>query len=101
MLSKVQSPKSVDIGHRTSDYIQVSVSDTGIGIPKDQLGKIFDKFHQVKGTVDELKGPKGTGLGLSIVKGIIEEHGGKIWADSEMGKGTTFYFTLLTTVDGI
>jgi len=99
--SKVQSQLTSDIGHRTSDYIQVSVSDTGIGIPKDQLGKIFDKFHQVKGTVDELKGPKGTGLGLSIVKGIIEEHGGKIWADSEMGKGTTFYFTLLTTVDGI
>ncbi|MEW6555826.1 MAG: HAMP domain-containing sensor histidine kinase [Elusimicrobiota bacterium] len=91
--SKGKEVDSTGILHLAS-CIEVAVADTGIGIPSDQLAKIFDKFHQVKGTVDELKGPKGTGLGLSIVKGIIEEHNGKVWVESELNKGTTFYFTL-------
>lgn len=76
------------------DFVKISVSDTGCGIPKDDLDKIFDKFYRVK--LKELKGKKikGVGLGLSIVKGIIEAHGGRIWAESEAGKGSTFTFIL-------
>ncbi len=69
--------------------ILVSVSDTGPGIAPENLTKIFDRFWQV----DSAK-HKGSGLGLSIAKGIIQAHGGKIWAESELQKGTTFYFTL-------
>jgi two-component system sensor histidine kinase GlrK len=72
-------------------YIKVSISDTGSGIPKQDLEKIFDKFQRIesgKGTV------RGTGLGLSIAKHIITAHGGKIWAESEAETGSTFYFTL-------
>jgi signal transduction histidine kinase len=74
--------------------IRFDVQDTGTGIPKDDLEKVFDKFHQVV-SHDTLKDkPRGTGLGLSISRHIIEHYGGKIWADSELGKGTTFSFTL-------
>lgn len=69
--------------------VLVSVSDTGPGIAAENLTKIFDRFWQV----DSAK-HKGSGLGLSIAKGIIQAHGGKIWAESELQKGTTFYFTL-------
>lgn len=69
----------------------VSVKDTGIGIPEEYQGKIFDKFVQVPGQDSEMKG---TGLGLAIAREIIEAHGGEIWCESEMGKGTTFTFTL-------
>ncbi|MBN1384348.1 MAG: HAMP domain-containing histidine kinase [Elusimicrobia bacterium] len=74
--------------------IRVSVSDTGMGIPKDQIEKIFSKFEQVKGVKNKIEGPKGTGLGLAIVRGLVEGQGGKIWAESEPDKGSTFYFTL-------
>jgi two-component system CheB/CheR fusion protein len=75
------------------DFIQVAVKDTGMGIPPEELGKLFLRFSQI----DRSKNPKhkGTGLGLSIVKSIIEMHGGRTWAESEgLNKGTTFYFTL-------
>jgi PAS domain S-box-containing protein len=66
------------------------VRDNGIGIPEESKKHLFQKFKRGAnvGTIN------GTGLGLSIVKGIIEAHGGEIWAESELGKGTTFYFTL-------
>ena len=70
----------------------VSVADTGIGIQADELPRIFEKFTQVG---DTLTGkPPGTGLGLSICKGIIEHHGGRIWVESEPGKGSIFSFAL-------
>jgi len=74
------------------EYIMISVQDQGQGIPKNELDKIFTPFSQisVKGT----EGEKSTGLGLSIVKKIITGHLGRIWVESEVGKGTTFYFTL-------
>ncbi|HRY30374.1 MAG TPA: HAMP domain-containing sensor histidine kinase, partial [Elusimicrobiota bacterium] len=65
--------------------LRVSVSDTGVGIPKEYLGMIFERFKQVPGTREKVGGPKGTGLGLAIAKGIVEAHGGKIWAESEPG----------------
>jgi PAS domain S-box-containing protein len=69
--------------------IVVSVADTGPGIPQEYLAKIFDRFWQTPGTKQ-----KGTGLGLSISKGIVEAHGGAIWAVSQTGEGSSFFFTL-------
>jgi len=74
------------------DEIKVLVKDNGIGLPHDALDKIFRKFYQVDTSSTREKG--GSGLGLSICKGIIETHGGKIWVESELGKGATFSFTL-------
>ena len=72
--------------------ILVSVSDTGIGIPKKDLGQIFSGFYHSGYKLSyEYKGP---GLGLAISRKIIESHGGRIWAESEAGKGSTFYFTI-------
>jgi len=72
--------------------VECSVSDTGRGMSKEDLPKVFDKFQQFGRTSGP--GIKGTGLGLSISKSIIEMHGGKIWVESELGKGTKFIFTL-------
>jgi len=71
---------------------QVSVSDQGIGIPKDQQERVFERFYQVDGSARRRFG--GTGLGLTIVKRIVEAHGGKVWVESEPGKGSAFYFTV-------
>jgi CheY-like chemotaxis protein len=68
------------------------VSDTGIGIDKEKHDFIFGRFAQVEKGLSRLYG--GTGLGLSIVKGLVELMGGKIWIESELGKGSTFYFTI-------
>jgi signal transduction histidine kinase len=74
------------------DMMQVSISDTGIGISNDDMPLLFDKYRQIKtGKTSE---QKGTGLGLVIAKLIVEAHGGKIWANSEVGKGSTFNFTV-------
>jgi len=73
--------------------IKVSVSDTGIGIPLDDLDSIFDKFKQVSHRQLTDK-PKGTGLGLYICRQIVEYYGGKIWAESEPGRGSMFSFIL-------
>jgi len=70
------------------------VIDTGVGIPKDELDKVFDKFYQVSKS-REVKS-RGSGLGLAITKNLIELHGGKIWVESEEGKGSKFCFTLPT-----
>jgi signal transduction histidine kinase len=72
-------------------FIEVSVSDTGCGIHKKNLDNIFDKFKRIENGKNI---PRGTGLGLSIAKHIVTAHGGKIWADSTPGKGSTFFFTL-------
>jgi len=72
--------------------LAISVRDTGIGIPADELEKVFEKFHQVEGSLHRSVG--GTGLGLAITKGLVEAHHGTIWVESEMGKGSTFTFTL-------
>lgn len=73
-------------------YLAVSVVDTGTGIPREALPKLFTKFFRVSGPLEE--GSKGTGLGLFISKSIVEMHKGDIWAESELGKGSTFTFTV-------
>ncbi len=72
--------------------VAVSVSDTGIGIPEEKLTTIFQSFEQVDASTTRSYG--GTGLGLAITKQLVELHGGRIWADSVPGKGSTFTFTL-------
>lgn len=72
------------------------VQDTGVGIPKEALPNLFTKFFRVSGVLEH--GSKGTGLGLYISRSIIEMHHGKIWVDSELGKGSTFMFSLPTTL---
>ncbi len=80
---------------RDNDMVMVSVSDSGIGIDSKDQKSIFEKFKQVG---DTLSGkPKGTGLGLPICKEIVEHYGGKLWVESEAGKGSTFSFTLPIT----
>jgi two-component system sensor histidine kinase GlrK len=81
-------------GEYDDDKITISVIDTGIGIPKEHAGQLFERFKQVPGTREKIGGPKGTGLGLAIAKGIVEAHGGKIWVESEIGQGSSFRFFL-------
>jgi PAS domain S-box-containing protein len=69
------------------------VTDTGQGIPKDKMHHLFERFYRVTGILEKGRA-KGTGLGLYITKTIVEQHGGKIWVDSEEGMGTTFSFSL-------
>jgi signal transduction histidine kinase len=74
------------------EKLQVSVSDSGIGIPEDKLGRVFERFYQVDGSATRKFG--GAGLGLAIVRRIVEAHGGRIWVESQVGRGSTFSFTL-------
>jgi signal transduction histidine kinase len=73
-------------------YAVFSVSDTGIGIPASELQKLFSEFFRVDNEINQ--NVKGTGLGLVLAKNIVQAHGGKIWVQSQVGVGTTFYFTL-------
>ncbi|MEJ2555975.1 MAG: ATP-binding protein [Anaerolineae bacterium] len=83
----------VVVGARQSkDEIVVEVRDTGIGIPADSLDRIFTKFYRVPHRTGEQ--PEGTGLGLYIARQIIKAHAGRIWAESTVGQGSTFRFTL-------
>ncbi|HEY9829460.1 MAG TPA: PAS domain S-box protein, partial [Stenomitos sp.] len=75
-----------------ADLVLFHVSDQGRGIPADQLETIFGRFQQVD--VSDARQKGGTGLGLAICRSIIEQHGGKIWAESTLGEGSTFLFTL-------
>jgi signal transduction histidine kinase len=72
--------------------VEVSVRDDGPGIPPEALERVFERFYRVDKARSRDQG--GTGLGLSIVKHIVQSHGGEVWAKSEVGKGTTFFFTL-------
>jgi len=76
----------------TNEMIEISVVDTGSGIPEDELDKVFDHFHQVDNSETREKG--GSGLGLCICQEIIEHHGGKLWVTSKLGEGSRFTFNL-------
>ena len=92
------SPDGGDILLRIEDRgfeARVSVSDTGIGIIPEALPQLFGRFYRAEGALT--LGVQGLGLGLYITRGLIEAHGGRIWVDSEVGKGSTFIFTLPTT----
>jgi PAS domain S-box-containing protein len=73
-------------------FALVSVTDTGIGIPQDEIGHVFERFRRVRSGAAAAM--PGTGLGLTIVKQIVEMHGGKIWVESAVGHGSSFHFTI-------
>jgi signal transduction histidine kinase len=77
---------------RIENAIRVSVCDTGCGIKQEDMPKLFQQFQQLASGGNRKTG--GTGLGLAISKDIVEKHGGRIWVESEFGKGTTFHFLL-------
>jgi signal transduction histidine kinase len=89
---------TIAIGER-DDFYQVDVKDTGVGIPQVELPRIFDKFYQVEEHMTRQVG--GLGLGLSISKRAVELHGGEIWAESVLGQGSTFSFTLPKAERGV
>ncbi|MFW6389595.1 MAG: sensor histidine kinase, partial [Halanaerobiales bacterium] len=76
---------------KKDQYVNISVEDTGVGIPKEYQDKIFDKFIRANNNDDNASG---TGLGLAISKEIIEAHNGKIWVESEEGEGSKFTFSV-------
>lgn len=69
--------------------VHFSIADTGIGIAREHLPRLFERFWQA-----QKSDRRGAGLGLTIVKGIAEAHAGRVWAEGELGKGSTFYFAL-------
>jgi len=85
---------TVTVGGEKTDggKLEVFVHDDGPGIPPEALDRVFERFYRVDKARSRDQG--GTGLGLSIVKHIVQSHGGEVWAKSELGKGTTFFFTL-------
>jgi signal transduction histidine kinase len=84
---------AIEVRLRTdTEGLRVEVEDSGVGIPHDEIETLFQKYRQVKSLT--VPAQEGTGLGLVICKMIVEAHGGKIWVDSEEGKGATFTFTL-------
>ncbi len=79
-------------GQVQGGMLQVSVADQGEGIPTRELHRVFDRFHRVEGEISKRVG--GTGLGLAICQRLVEAHGGRIWVESRLGRGSTFFFTL-------
>ena len=78
--------------HPRGRFVLVGVHDQGIGIAPEDLARIWERFYRVDNTNTRRIG--GTGLGLSITKALVELHGGRVWAQSELGKGSRFSFTL-------
>ncbi len=78
---------------RNGNDVLVSVSDTGIGLAKENFGRVFERFFQVDSSLTRKAG--GAGIGLAIAKEVVDAHGGRIWAESEgLGKGSKFSFTI-------
>jgi two-component system sensor histidine kinase VicK len=89
------SPEGGTITFRTmlrAKRLVIGIKDEGVGIPKSNLKKIFERFYRVDKA--RARNIGGTGLGLSIAKEVVSAHGGDIWAESEFGRGTTIYFTI-------
>jgi two-component system phosphate regulon sensor histidine kinase PhoR len=83
--------RQMSSGGKHGPEVVFEVSDTGVGIPADDLPRIFERFYKA----DRARSGGGTGLGLAIAKHIVQSHGGRIWAQSIEGRGSTFYFSLL------
>jgi two-component system phosphate regulon sensor histidine kinase PhoR len=81
------------LAESTGGEVRFAVRDTGVGIPADEVSRIFERFYRV----DKSRAGSGTGLGLSIAKHIVEAHKGKIWAESVEGQGSTFFFSIPIT----
>ena len=79
----------VSAAQRENEVV-VQVRDTGVGIAPEDLARIFERFYKA----DRSRSGGGTGLGLSIARHLVEAHGGRIWAESELDKGSSFFFTL-------
>ena len=79
------------VGEIFEDHYRISVQDQGMGMTPEQVDKMFDKFYRVDASNTAIEG---TGLGMTVVKHIVEAHGGKVWAESELGKGTVVTFTI-------
>lgn len=82
----------VRIADHLNDFLRVTIEDDGIGIPENQMGKLFQKFSRIDS--EETKKISGSGLGLWICKEIVKAHGGDIWAENRPGRGTSFTFTI-------
>jgi signal transduction histidine kinase len=90
-----ESGGRVSVGaRREGEFVVVEVTDTGVGIPADHLPHIFDRYWHARRTARTA----GTGLGLAIARGIVDAHGGQLWVESEVGKGSTFSFTVPVSV---
>jgi signal transduction histidine kinase len=85
-----QGSITLSVKNRGEEYI-FAVMDTDPGIPQEMQARIFEPFVQA---TDDIKHTQGTGLGLPISRSLVEAHGGKLWVESKMGEGTTFFFTL-------
>ena len=79
-------------------HFTIAVTDTGPGIPPEEVNLVFEQFHQIDNSNTKAKG--GTGLGLAIAKQIVEMHGGRIWVESTLGKGATFQMELPIRAEG-
>jgi signal transduction histidine kinase len=83
----------------TNRHVEITVADSGVGIPKDEQPRVFEPFYRVKGTEPQ-RGQASSGLGLALAKRLVEAHGGEIWLASEPGAGTSFTFTLNSVPPG-
>ncbi len=85
--------REIEIGARlTEEEIRMWIRDDGVGIPAEEIGGLFDKYRQTRS--GKISPHKGTGLGLAICKMIVEAHGGKIWVESQPGKGSIFTLSI-------
>jgi signal transduction histidine kinase len=82
----------VETGIGEDGLVRITVADTGMGIAPEEQANIFEKFYQVGNATSGVR--EGTGLGLAICQRLIEMHGGRIWVESEQGKGSKFHFTV-------